>query len=54
MVNNQQISKKVLEEINREESMQKFKTQQNGVPTEGPKNGPTEDTLFNVQEFSSA
>ena len=50
MVNNQQISKKVLEEINREESMQKFKTQQNGKPAEGSKNGGlAEDNLFNVQ-----
>lgn len=35
--------------------MQKFKTQQNGTPAEGSKNGGlTEDTLFNVQEFSAS
>lgn len=55
MVNNQQISKKVLEEINREESMQKFKTQQSGKAAEDSKNGGlAEDTLFNVQEFSTS
>lgn len=49
---NQQVSKKVLEEINQEESMQKFKNQQPEKPQEESKAGLGEDALFNVQEFN--